>query len=400
MRSLKYLIVWPVANIRATRWTSGASMLGVALAVFLVTSLIGFVGGYERGVSRDVDRMGFDMLVTARGCPYEAATLMLRGGVGMRYMPDGVTQRLENEPEIEAIFPTLMHPVRSIDSSGGMILFKGVGSELFEAQGLSMFDGEWFGETPSELDVVLGFEAAEYEQRRVGDSYLVPESSSNEAMQLTVVGILDRTGTQLDGTVLMPLVQVQERFNLVGKITGVGVRVRAEHRGSLEELRGRYDNMAELQVIRLSTVVEALREAMDKMRGVVSLMAWMLAMMASVLLVNSTMLRTLSEHKRLYLLHAIGFSSGFLVVALVVETFLIVLSGAIVGLVSTKVLGSWTTAALASYLPYTPSGNLVDLSAPLVVSVLVVSVVLSALATWPSVVRLRYFSDVNSLRSE
>jgi len=125
-----------------------------------------------------------------------------------------------------------------------------------------------------------------------------------------------------------------------------------------------------------------------------------LAMMASVLLVNSTMLRTLSEHKRLYLLHAIGFSSGFLVTALVVETVLIVLSGAIVGLVSTKVLGSWTTAALASYLPYTPSGNLVDLSAPLVVSVLVVSVVLSALATWPSVVRLRYFSDVNSLRSE
>ncbi len=401
MRRLKYLLVWPLANIRDNRWTAGASVVGVAIAVFLVTSLIGFVGGYERGVSRDVDRMGFDMLVTARGCPYEAATLMLRGGVGMRYMPDGVTQRLIGEPEVEALFPMLIHPVRSMDSSGGMILFKGVVTDLFQAQGLSLFEGEWLSHTSPAGSVVLGFEAAEYEQRRVGDSYLVPESSSNQSLELTVVGILERTGTQLDGTVLMALEQVQELFNLSGKITGVGVRVRPEYRGaSLEELRSRYDNLAELQVIKLSTVVEALRGAMEKMRGVVSILAWMLSIMASVLLINITMLRTLSEHKRLYLLHAIGFSGGFLVMAMVIETVMIVLSGAVLGLVSTKILGSWTTAILTSYLPYTPSGNLVDLSAALSVAVLVVSVGLGALSTWPSVVRLRYFSSVNNLRGE
>ena len=160
MRRLKYLFVWPLANIRDNRWTAGASVVGVALAVFLVTSLIGFVGGYERGVSRDVDRMGFDMLVTARGCPYEAATLMLRGGVGMRYMPDGVTQRLIGEPEVEALFPMLIHPVRSMDSSGGMILFKGVVADLFEAQGLSLFEGEWISQSSQAGSVVLGFEAA------------------------------------------------------------------------------------------------------------------------------------------------------------------------------------------------------------------------------------------------
>lgn len=372
----------------------------MALAVFLVTSLIGFVGGYEKGVSKDVDRMGFDMLVTARGCPYEAATLMLRGGVGMRYMPDGVIQRLTGEPEVAAVFPTLIHPVRSVDSSGGMILFKGVVEEVYEAQGLSMFEGEWLSSDAQSASVVLGFEAAEYEQRRVGDSYLVPETSSGPAMNLTVTGILNRTGTQLDGSVLMHIDQVQQSFGLIGKITGIGVRVHPEYRGSLEELRTRYDNMAELQVIKLSTVVEALRLAMVKMRGVVSLLAWVLVIMASVLLVNATMLRTLSEHKRLYLLHAIGFSGSFIVGALVVETVFIVLTGAVFGLVSTEVLGQWTTSTLSNYLPYTPSGNLVDLSPSLAVTVLVLSVALGALATWPSVVRLRYFSSVNSLRSD
>ena len=37
-------------------------------------------------------------------------------------------------------------------------------------------------------------------------------------------GILERTGTQVDGTILVPLSYLQQEYQLAGKLTGVGVR--------------------------------------------------------------------------------------------------------------------------------------------------------------------------------
>ena len=80
-------------------------------------------------------------------------------------MPDGVVQQLAQEPEVVGTYPTLIHPVRDPGSDGGMMLLKGVTPELFEAQGLRWFLGN--GIADGREGVVLGFEAAEYEQRHV-----------------------------------------------------------------------------------------------------------------------------------------------------------------------------------------------------------------------------------------
>ena len=38
MSALKYLFIWPMANIRTRRWSSTVMVLSVALATYLVTS--------------------------------------------------------------------------------------------------------------------------------------------------------------------------------------------------------------------------------------------------------------------------------------------------------------------------------------------------------------------------
>ena len=65
----QYTVLWPLANIRANPWISLTSILGVAGATFVVATLLGFLTGYESAVRRDVDRMGYDLLITAKGCP-------------------------------------------------------------------------------------------------------------------------------------------------------------------------------------------------------------------------------------------------------------------------------------------------------------------------------------------
>ena len=61
----------------------------------------------------------------------------------------------------------------------------------------------------------MGYEAAELEQREVGDMILIPEKN----VQFKVVGILARTGTQDDGTTFVPLKTAQKVFGKADEIT-------------------------------------------------------------------------------------------------------------------------------------------------------------------------------------
>jgi putative ABC transport system permease protein len=378
---VKYLLLWPLANLRQHPWVSATAVASLAAVVFVVATLAGFVRGYEAAVARDVDRMGFDLLVTARGCPYEAATLMLRGGVGLRYMPDGVVARLDADPAVAATYPTLIHPVRDPDSPAGMALVKGVTPGFRQARRLELVDGAWLGEAEG---VVLGFEAAELAQRRAGDTLVLPGLDT----PLVVAGVLARTGSQLDGTVLMELAEAQSRFGLADRLTGVGVQVDPAHRGSLEALRDRYDNEAELQVIALDTVTAALRGAMDDLRGVVSLLTGVLGLLGAALMGNTTLLRALSEHRRHAVLRAAGFAPTWIAMAMLVETLLLLVPGVVSGLVVAALARGPTGSLLAGYLPYAPSGDLVTLSAPLLLLIGGAALALALLATAPAVLRM------------
>ena len=400
-RRARYLLTWPLANVRHAPWTSLASIIAVGAAAYIAATLFGFVTGYQQATEEDVDRLGYDLLITAKGCPYEAATLMLRGGVGLQYMPAGVVTRIGSEAEVAATFPMLIHPIRSPGDDTGMTLLKGVGSGWRDALSLEVHEGSWFDETPKGLKgdgVVLGFEAAELQKRRAGDPYLLYNAKTKTFDTTQVRGVLARTGTQVDGTVLLPLESVQAAYDLPGKLTGVGVRVRSEAPDALERIRDRYNLEPELQVVSLSRIEATLREAMSGLRDVVTLLAVALTLLAGLVLLNTTMLRTLSEHRRLYTLQVMGVPGWFMAAAATIESVILASLGALLGLGLAAATGGWASALLVTYLPYTPSGDLIALSWQLQLSILLVSLALAVVATLPPVARVLWFSKLSSLR--
>ncbi|RPJ22392.1 MAG: hypothetical protein EHM26_01585, partial [Desulfobacteraceae bacterium] len=90
-------------NLLRKKTRSGLTIIGIALAAWVLVSLLGFNKGYESSLNRDIDNLGFQMIVTAKGCPYEAATLMLKGGTGLRYMPQSIPEQITREPEVEEV---------------------------------------------------------------------------------------------------------------------------------------------------------------------------------------------------------------------------------------------------------------------------------------------------------
>src|SRR5512135_3917207 len=98
-------------NLFRKKTRSILTVLGIAMAGWVLVSLFGFNRGYERSLNKDIDNLGFQMLVVAKGCPYEAATLMLKGGTGLKYMKGEIAADVSREPEVDAVTPMLMQVV-------------------------------------------------------------------------------------------------------------------------------------------------------------------------------------------------------------------------------------------------------------------------------------------------
>ena len=54
---------------------------------------------------KSIDLLGFQVMIMAKGCPYEAATMMLKGGTGLLYLPSDIYERVKDDPEIASITP-------------------------------------------------------------------------------------------------------------------------------------------------------------------------------------------------------------------------------------------------------------------------------------------------------
>ena len=84
------------------------TLIGIMLSSWVLVSLLGFNRGYEIALNRDIDNMGYQIMVMAKGCPYEAATMMLQGGAGLRYIEQSVVDSITNKPEVDKVTPILM----------------------------------------------------------------------------------------------------------------------------------------------------------------------------------------------------------------------------------------------------------------------------------------------------
>ncbi|MBM4036066.1 MAG: hypothetical protein FJ291_30400, partial [Planctomycetes bacterium] len=75
-------------NLLRRPMRSALTVAGVGLAVMVTVSLSGFILGYKRAINESIDKLGFQVMIMAKGCPYEAATMMLKGGTGLLYLPE------------------------------------------------------------------------------------------------------------------------------------------------------------------------------------------------------------------------------------------------------------------------------------------------------------------------
>jgi putative ABC transport system permease protein len=365
---------------------------GVAVAVAVLVSLLAFDTGYQRSLQTDIERMGYQVLVTAKGCPYEAATLMLKGGGGLRYMEEDVYGRIVDDDRIQEIAPQLV--VTDFDrDSGSVVMYIGIDEAQRRLKPwLEFRSGGWFT-GPEADEAILGYEAAELEQRNVGDRLYV--ASIDRVLE--VVGILERTGTQDDGAVFVPLATAQSAFGYDGKISGIGIRLKdLGQLASFEE--DLYDEPG-IQVVSMAQVRGTILNLMSSARVLAGSIAVVAVVVAVIGVMNTILMSVFERTKQIGVMKAMG-ASRFDVFRIVwSETTLVCFFGGVAGAVLAGAGGHLAELLVRGILPYAPSGKLVVVTPPLVLAALAGAVLTGLIAGVYPAARAASLKPVQAIRS-
>jgi putative ABC transport system permease protein len=350
-------------NLRRRPARSILTACGIALSAWVLSSLLGFNRGYDRALAQDIDQMGFQILVSAKGCPYEAATLMLTGGAGLRYLPADATNVIKSHQEVTRITPMLMQAVFDPNKgeNGGMSAFLGVDPVSFPITKpyLKFRQGGWFTNAAA-MEIVLGYEAAELEQREVGDLYLIAEKN----VELLVVGVLERSGTQDDGTLFIPLSAAQRIFDKPGKLTGVGVQ--AGRDADVAALEEKLIALPDTQVVSMAQVRTTISNLVGTARVLVFSIAAIAVAIAMLGVANTVLMSVMERTRELGILKSMG-AMPFDIFRLVwIETLLLALAGGILGNLAALGLSKLTELIVRNILPYAPTGRLIEIDGGLV----------------------------------
>lgn len=383
-------------NLKRKRIRTVLTLLGIAVSTWVLISLLGFNQGYERSLGEDIDNLGFQILLTAKGCPYEAATLMMQGGTGLRYIPESVLEDLSDHPEVESLTPMLMQAVFNpmVGEHGGISAYQGVDPHSFPQMRpyLEFEQGSWFTDSHAR-ETVIGYEMAELEQREIGDYILIPEIYE----ELRVVGILKRSGTQDDGSIFVPYKTLQEIFDVPDKLTSVGIKVDPD--ADIAAFEERLYDLPDVQVVSMALVQSTISNLVSTARIMVMSIAIIAILIAMVGVMNTILMSVFDRYQEIGIMKSMGASRRHIFRLIWTETVILCFLGGVVGALMSYAFASFTDSLIRVVLPYSPKGAMVQIDLPLVIRSIVIIVAVGLISGVYPAFRATMIKPIEAIRS-
>jgi putative ABC transport system permease protein len=371
-------------NLRRRPVRTSLTVAGVGLAVAVAVALGGFMLGYRGAIDRSIDMLGFQVMIMAKGCPYEAATMMLKGGTGLLYLPSDSYEKVRRDPDVESITPIFVgvgqkegSGIRDEGTQAAFTVMSGIDPASFLVMkpwlklkdGPGYAGGRWF-DAQSADEVVIGYEAAEYEQRKVGDSFYATVMPAGKAetvqREFKVVGVLDRTGTQDDGTIFLPLVTAQRLFNRPNQLTILGIKLKQFSSFKLREFENRWLKLPEVQVVGLQQVKSTLIGLVATAQAMVAAVAVVAVIVALLGVVNSVLMSVYERTAEIGVMKALGARRSDIFQLIWIETLIVCLAGSLVGSALATVGSGLVEAAIRCLIDLGVSGSIVRITPQLI----------------------------------
>src|SRR6266850_7633380 len=289
-----------VRNILRRPLRNGLTFAGIAVAMAVLVCILSFGDGYRRALKSELDRAGVQMMLVPLGCPYDAATRVLKNNTLETSLPETALDAVRSDSVVSVAAPLLMAAAPRQNDRRTDIWVGLDQTALSLKPWWRVKNGQhWFSNAN---EVILGADAAGIEMRAPGDKFYSPEMRR----QFTVAAVLERSGTSDDSAFFVPLTTAQEMFSQRGRLTAIAIRLKDP--ALVREAAPRLQSIPGAQVVTMAEMMGTFLNLLGAVRTLVLAVA-AIAIAVSALTVFNTLLAAVLERTReLAVLRAIGAS--------------------------------------------------------------------------------------------
>jgi putative ABC transport system permease protein len=364
---------------------------GVGIAIAVLFSLLSFNAGYERQLSGELGSLGIHMLAVPKGCPYEAASLIIHGGVIPKYLSYSDLEQVAKIDGIEVASPMLLHQFFKDDKPH--IVY---GINIEEQKALKPWwkvEGRYF--TDDEPGVmIVGRSLAEKENLKVGQ---VLEFGPDK-VPTTIVGILERTGNQDDEFHFLPLSAAQRIFGKQGQLTTVAIKARDVSR--IPEISKKLEEIPDIQVVTMTQVMGTIMNLVGSAQALLFSVI-IIALFISAVGIMNTLIMSVNERTREFgMMKAVGASGGDVSRLIIVETLIITMIGCGAGLIVALLGSKLVESFVRGVIPYSPAGELISIDPSLVFICIGFALAIGLLCSIYPAVKCARLTPMEAMRSD
>ncbi len=326
------------------------ALLGIAVSVALVFSIISLNKGFDRGLSRELDATGLHFMIVSSGCPHEVASMVLHGAVVPKFISMEIIDKLREFDGIELISPVIVTQLPNKDK-GRIDLIYGMDMQhIFKLKPFWIIKG---GTPSNDGEVIVGFEIAAHDNLKVGDVIKYPDFKKT----FRVVGILEKTGGQDDAYIYMPLNALQGILDRPKEITAVGVKlIQPERLNAIQE-----DISAKIpgiQIVTIGQVLNSLANLAASARALSLSIALIAVIVSSFGVMNLILMAVFERTQEIGMMRAIGASKFDIYKIIMGETIIVTTAGGAAGILLTVATAGIIETLVRMFLPYVPSGKM------------------------------------------
>ena len=155
-----------------------------------------------------------------------------------------------------------------------------------------------------------------------------------------MVGVLDRTGTQDDGTVFMPIEVAREYFGRPDQLTILGIKLKQFNAFKMREFETRWLKLPEVQVVGLQQVKNTLVNLVATAQTMIAAVAAIAIIVALIGVINTILMSVYERTPEIGIMKALGARRGAIFQLIWLETVMICLVGADCRAPSWRLIGS------------------------------------------------------------
>ncbi len=344
-------IHFALRNLTQRKVRTGLTVFTIAVAVAVLFTLLSFNKGYSQALHQQLQQMGVHAMVLPIGCPYEAASLLMKGGKIDNHLPEATAATVADIDGVQIAAPAFMSAIARPEEGRADVFF-GIDERTFDLKNWwkilkvrkdprelqdnwetlaadpanRMSRAEFVEAMQDPNAVILGFDASLIELSSVGDEIYVPELDR----VFRVAGILAPTGQQDDGFFFVPLRTAQEMFQRKGEITTVQVRFTDPARSAAitEEL----EKIPGAEVVAMGELLGTMQNLLGSARTLILSIVLVVIAITTLGVLNTVLMSVFERTREIGVMRATGAEPGHVFQLIWTETLLMVGIGGALGL--------------------------------------------------------------------